>query len=82
MKRRKITIEKQNVFIIFKHMTGKTSAGRCNYCKITLNSADLYNVEFIYCSIKENTVRATHTGIYNDMLADLFANVTGLAVRL
>lgn len=57
---------------------------KSNMIKITLNSMDTYDIEFIkfspkYCTCK---VAQTHEGIYNDQLIDLFVQQTGLYLSL
>jgi hypothetical protein len=44
--------------------------------------ADLYNVEFLNVSIKGIKVIKEVKGAYDDMLQDLFRNVTGMATSL
>lgn len=53
-----------------------------NYVKITLNSMDLYDIEFKRIrGTKVNDI-AAHNGIYNDMLQGIFRSETGLNTHL
>jgi hypothetical protein len=49
-----------------------------NYCKITLNSMDTYDIEYGYVHGLGYKVKKESAGLYNDMLANDFKNVTGL----
>jgi hypothetical protein len=53
-----------------------------NYVKITLNSLDLYDMEF--GRIRANTYKVVETanGVYNDQLQKLFTSNTGLHTYL
>ena len=53
-----------------------------NYVRITLNSMDTYDVEFITLRAGVTKVRATDEGIYNDQLQDVFTSRTGMYTRL
>lgn len=55
---------------------------KANYCRIKLNSMDLYDVEFI--SIRGVNVKtiSTHNDLYADMLKSLFETETGLYLSL
>lgn len=55
---------------------------RINYVKITLNSMDTYDLEFI--SIRGNSMKTVSTfeGAYNDMLVSVVADKTGLCLTL
>jgi hypothetical protein len=61
---------------------GTMTRNRINYVKITLTPSDTYTVVFMV--IRGMTVKevATHEDIYNDMLCELFRNVTGLETRM
>lgn len=62
---------------------GKNSKS-INFVKITLNSMDLYDVEYSRVAKKRgtyeyvNTVKASESGIYNDMLKESFERNTGM----
>lgn len=49
-----------------------------NVCRITLDPSDTYNVEFGYLRGLNYKVKASHDGIYCDMLVELFENTTKL----
>lgn len=53
-----------------------------NYVKITLNSNDLYDIEF--CWVNKNGVkeRSREDGIYNDMLRGAIERNTGMYTSL
>jgi hypothetical protein len=55
---------------------------KANYCKISLNGLDLYDVTFM--SIRGANVKTveTHENIYNDMLKRVFEQSTGLYLSL
>jgi hypothetical protein len=53
-----------------------------NYIKITLNDLDLYDMEFGKVWGAKYTVKATHEGVYADMMHSLIEKETGLATRL
>ena len=55
---------------------------KANYCKITLNGSDLYDVEFGYVRGMDYTVRSTTENMYNDMLKEHFESETGLYLSL
>ena len=61
-------------------------AGKINYVKITLNSLDLYDVEYRYCKITMkkcvNDLIHESKGLYFDMLRGDFERVTGLRTSL
>ena len=63
-------------FVAFR-FTAKAK-NKANYCKITLNVADTYDVEFGYIRGMNYTVRSITEGLYNDMLKDHFETETGL----
>lgn len=75
--------------LIFKFMPGKNGE---TAVKITLDPSDTYTVEFIKIvrrkdptlkiMIPHRVVISKHEGIYFDMLADLWRDQTGLAIRL
>ena len=53
-----------------------------NYIKITLNSSDLYDMEFGKVWGTKYTVKATHNDVYNDMMHNLIEKETGLYTKL
>jgi len=57
---------------------------KSNMIKITLNSMDLYDVEFIKYSPSKYTCKTVkaENGIYNDMLKDRIEQFTGLYLSL
>ena len=57
---------------------------KANRCMITLNSMDLYDVEFFKYSPTKGEVKTVHTaeGLYNDMLVPEFEDFTGLYTKL
>jgi hypothetical protein len=67
----------------FKIGSGAKCEGkRVNYVTVTLEASDTYKVEFIYASVKERTVRKTTSGIYADMLQEVFTRYTGFYTTL
>lgn len=62
----------------FRLTRNKTVA---NFCIITLNSLDLYNVEFVKAGKSYKEVAAV-SGIYADQLQAIFTQVTGLYTSL
>ena len=70
-----------NNSIAFK--VGMRCAKGITHVKITLNSLDLYDVEFlrVWSTNPVKTI-ATHCGLYNDMLQSTFKAETGLNTRL
>lgn len=55
---------------------------KANYMKITLNSNDLYNVEFGYIRAAKYTVRSEINDMYFDSLKEYFEKETGLYLSL
>ncbi len=53
-----------------------------NYISVTLNSWDLYNIEFGRVYNGNYKVLKTVDGIYNDQLQDIFTRYTGLQTKL
>ena len=55
---------------------------KANYCRIKLNSSDLYDIEFI--SIRGVSVKtvSSHNDLYADMLKSVFEAETGLYLSL
>ena len=58
------------------------TASKKNYCKITLNSLDTYDIEFGKIYGGNYTVVSEFKGYYNDMLRELFTKETGLYTSL
>lgn len=55
---------------------------KANYCKITLNDLDLYNVEFGYIRAGKYTIRSEDENLYFDMLKKHFETETGLYLSI
>jgi len=55
---------------------------KANYVRITLNSMDLYDVEFIKIWGTKITIVKTYNGIYDDQLKSIFEDYTGLYLSL
>ena len=55
---------------------------KANYIRINLSSVDLYDIEFLYITIKTMKTKATFNNIYNDQLRGLFERITGLNTSL
>ena len=53
-----------------------------NYVKITLNSMDTYDMEFGRIRGHNYNIITTKNDIYNDILQDVFRDVTGLSTSL
>tara|TARA_R110000772_G_C13310310_1_gene440382 strand:- start:46733 stop:47047 length:315 start_codon:yes stop_codon:yes gene_type:complete len=53
-----------------------------NYLRITLNSMDTYDMEFMLITMKSMKTKALCEGIYDDMLASTFREQTGLNTNL
>jgi hypothetical protein len=60
----------------------KRNVSKANYMRITLTSDDLYKVEFIYARGEVIRTVREMSGVYNDMLQDLFYSVTGMYCTL
>jgi hypothetical protein len=62
------------------------SRSGANHCRITLNSLDLYDMQFIRIrkvkGIPQSNVTAEHNGIYADQLQTIFTKETGLYTSL
>lgn len=72
--------DKGEVTLIMHLIRNKSKA---KYLSITLNGLDLYDIEFSTTNKNyEYIVVETHKDVYNDMLQDIFASVTGLAKEL
>jgi len=65
--------------IIFK--IGRNSKG-VNYVRITLNSMDTYDMEFISMRAGKKTIKSKADGVYNDQLQEVFTNHTGMDTHL
>ena len=53
-----------------------------NYCKITLNGLDLYNIEFKRIHGSKITLKNSSNNLYSDMLTKYFESNTGLFLSL
>jgi hypothetical protein len=60
----------------------KARSPKCNYCKITLNHKDLYDMQFGYIRGLNFTNIKDFNDVYNDQLLDVFEDYTGLATHL
>lgn len=60
----------------------RRNSSKASHIRITLNSLDLYDVEFLKCS--KNGIKTVKEvkGIYNDMLVKCFETNTGLYTSL
>jgi hypothetical protein len=60
------------------------NGSRANYLYIELNSMDLYNMSFYKLNNKTLNLElvAKHENVYNDMLSDIFTEVTKLYTSL
>lgn len=72
-------------YVSFRFMRG--AANKANFCKITLNSMDTYDIEFSKITTKKwgsVSVKPCDTfyGIYNDGLKEVFENETKLYLSL
>ena len=72
-------LAKDDNSVMFKFMRG--ASNKANYCKITLNSMDLYDVEFGKIHGVKYKIINCLDGLYGDMLFDMFQNETGLALK-
>lgn len=50
--------------------------------RITLTPSDYYDMEFVKIWKGKEKIVAKHNGLYSDMLAELFTEVTGLATEI
>jgi len=53
-----------------------------NHVRITLNSMDTYDMEFLMIRAGKITIKSQAKGIYNDQLQDIFTEHTGLYTHL
>lgn len=53
-----------------------------NYCKVTLNGLDLYDVELGYIRMPDYKVVDSTSDLYNDMLKGYIEKATGLYLSL
>lgn len=60
----------------------KRNSSKCNYLRITLNSMDTYDVEFISIIGTKISTKKQFTNIYNDQLVNIFENETGYYTSL
>lgn len=67
-------------FVSFKFMRG--AANKANYIKIKLNAADTYDIEFGKIHGMNYRVISEHSGLYFDMLRDLFEGETKLYLSI
>ena len=58
------------------------NASSANYIKITLNSMDLYDMEFIRIHGTKITTKKKVTDLYNHMLQDVFIDTTEMYLTL
>jgi len=76
------TDENGNAYLSFSFKAGR----RANYCKITLNAMDTYDMVIEKVSIRGGEQKrkevANDNGVYCDQLQDLFEKATGLYLRL
>ncbi len=80
---KKISVLKNGAMISWK----ARAKGKINTMKVVLNGNDLYDVEFLRLWNSKTkgpqiTTVAEHSGIYNDMMPELFEKETGLYVSL
>ena len=66
----------------FLRMRLSRNKSGANMLKITLNSLDTYDLEFIKVAKNDFKTVKTVNGIYNDMLQEIFTSVTGLYTKL
>lgn len=67
-------------FVSFKFAA--KAKNKANYCKISLNASDLYDIEFLSVrGVNFKTISA-HNGLYFDMLKSTFEFETGLRLSL
>lgn len=67
-------------YVSFRFMRG--AANKANYCKITLNSMDLYDVEFGKIHGMNYKVIGEESGLYDDQLFSHFQDETKLNLSL
>jgi hypothetical protein len=72
--------DERNYTIGFKFMA--KAKNKANYCRIKLNAADLYDVEFIGIRGVNVKTISRHEGLYADMLKSTFEDETGLYLSL
>ena len=58
------------------------NARNVNYVRITLNSMDTYDMEFLNVSVKGSKVKSKVDGVYNDHLQEIFTANTGMHTSL
>lgn len=58
------------------------NAKNVNYVRITLNSMDTYDVEFLNINVNRVKTVSKVEGVYNDQLQEIFTENTGMATRL
>ena len=72
------TDEQGNAYLSFRFKAGR----KANYCKITLNGLDLYDMEIGKVHGMNYRVVSSSESIYNDMLQKEFEQATGLYLSL
>lgn len=77
---KEFVLDEKNSSISFKFMAGAKNKAR--YMKITLNSMDLYDVEFSSFRKFEKTVRGSFNNVYAEDLKSLFEKETSLYLSL
>lgn len=68
-----------------KAMIGFKIGRNCNninYVRITLNSMDTYDLEFINIRKFKVTIKSKAEGVYNDQLQSIFTEYTGMDTHL
>lgn len=53
-----------------------------NKCRITLNTMDTYDVEFLNANINRTVVKKEFNDVYCDQLQEIFTEATGLYTRM
>ena len=69
------TTPQNETYVTFR--IGRNSK-RVNVVKVTLNHNDTYTTEFMWATAKKITQKATFSGVYGDMLQDIFESSTGM----
>lgn len=61
----------------------KRNKSKATHLKITyVGGLDLYEMDFVKCSVKELKTMKKYEGVYGDQLQDLFTEATGFYTRL
>ena len=66
----------------FLRMRLSRNKSGANMLKISLNSLDTYDLEFIKVAKNDFKTVKTVRGVYNDMLQEIFTSETGLYTKL